>query len=202
MKKLNVLAALLLVLGVAGNVSAAGNAAAGKTRSALCAGCHGADGNSAAPNFPKLAGLDADYIAKQLADFKSGARKDPIMSGMAAGLTNRDMADLGAFFAAQPRSAGTANLSADGRKLAETLYRGGSPKMGIAACMSCHGPAGAGIPPRFPAVSGQHATYTAKQLTDFKTGARSNDGGIMTPIAFRLSEAEIKALSEYMAGLH
>lgn len=202
MNKLISLAALLAFLGVAGNVLAAGNAAAGKAKSAMCAACHGADGNSAAPNFPKLAGQDAGYIAKQLADFKSGARKDPIMSGMAAGLSARDMDNLGAYFASQPRSVGMANLGADSRKLAETLYRGGNPKLGIAACMSCHGPAGSGIPPRFPAVSGQHATYTAKQLNDFKSGTRSNDGHIMTPIAFLLSETDIKALSEYMAGLH
>lgn len=202
MNKLISLAALLAFVGVAGNALAAGNAAAGKAKSAMCAACHGVDGNSAAPNFPKLAGQDAGYIAKQLADFKSGARKDPIMSGMAAGLSSRDMDNLGAYFASQPRSIGVANLSADSRKLAETLYRGGNSKLGIPACMSCHGPAGAGIPPRFPAVSGQHATYTAKQLSDFKAGNRHNDGNVMTPIAFLLSETEIKALSEYMAGLH
>jgi cytochrome c553 len=112
------------------------------------------------------------------------------------------MDDLGAYFASQKRSAGTASLSPDSVKVAENLYRGGNTKMGIAACMSCHGPAGTGIPPRFPAVSGQHATYTQKQLNDFKSGARNNDGNIMTPIAFKLSEAEIRAVSEYMAGLH
>lgn len=202
MKKLISLAALLALMGAAGTAMAAGNAAAGKARSAVCAGCHGVDGNSAAPNFPKLAGLDAQYIAKQLADFKSGARKDPIMSGMAAALSKKDMSDLGAYYAGQKRNPGVANLTDDTRKVAEILYRGGNTKFGIPACMSCHGPAGAGISPNYPAVSGQQATYTAKQLTDFKSGARSNDGHIMTQIAFLLSESEIKAVSEYMAGLH
>lgn len=202
MKKLISLAALITLVGAAGNAQAAGNAAAGKARSVTCAGCHGADGNSAAPNFPKLAGLDAAYIAKQLADFKSGARKDPIMSDMAAPLSKKDMENLGAYFAGQKRRPATGNLNAESLKVAEGLYRGGDTKMGIPACMSCHGPAGAGIPIRFPAVGGQHATYTAKALNDFKSGARTNDGGIMTPIAFRMSEAQIKAVAEYMTSLH
>lgn len=202
MKKLISLVALLAFAGVAGTSMAAGNAAAGKTRSAVCAGCHGVDGNSAAPNFPKLAGQDAQYIVKQLADFKSGARKDPIMSGMAAPLSKKDMDDLGAYFASQKRTPGVANLNDDSRKVAEILYRGGNTKLGIPACMSCHGPSGAGIGPNYPAVGGQHATYTAKQLTDFKSGARSNDGHVMTQIAFLLSDSEIKAIAEYMAGLH
>ena len=202
MKKLISLVMLMAFVGATGNVGAAGNAAAGKNKSAMCAGCHGADGNSAAPNFPKLAGQDAQYTAKQLADFKSGARKDPVMAGMAAGLSKKDMDDLGAYYVSQKRSTGTTSASAAALKKAERLYRGGDAKNGIAACMSCHGPAGAGIPPRFPAVSGQHAAYSQKQLLDFKTGTRSNDSEIMTRTAFRLSEAEIKAVSEYMASLH
>ena len=202
MKKLISLVALMAFAGAAGSVGAAGNAAAGKGKSAVCAGCHGVDGNSPAPNFPKLAGLDAQHTAKQLADFKSGARKDPIMAGMAAGLSKKDMDDLGAYYASQKRSTSKPSASADALKKAERLYRGGDAKNGIAACMSCHGPAGAGIPPRFPAVSGQHAAYSQKQLMAFKAGTRSNDGEVMTSIAFRLSEADIKAVSEYMAGLH
>ena len=202
MKKLISLAVLMAFAGAAGSVTAAGNAAAGKNKSAVCAGCHGVDGNSAAPNFPKLAGLDAQYTAKQLADFKSGARKDPVMAGMAAALSRKDMDDIGAYYASQKRSTGTSSASADALKKAERLYRGGDAKNGIPACMSCHGPAGAGIPPRFPAVSGQHAAYSQKQLLDFKSGTRSNDSEIMTSTAFRLSEAEIKAISEYMVSLH
>ena len=202
MKKLVSLATACVLVAAAGNAFAAGSAAAGKAKSATCAACHGVDGNSAAPNFPKLAGLDAGYIVKQLSEFKAGTRKDPMMSGMAMPLSKKDMENLGAYFASQKRAPGAANLDDNGRKLAETLYRGGSPKMGIPACMGCHGPAGAGIPVQFPAVGGQHATYTAKQLTDFKAGNRTNDGGIMGPVAFKMSEAEIKAVSEYMAGLH
>jgi len=202
MKKLISLVVLMAFAGAAGSVGAAGNAAAGKNKSAVCAGCHGVDGNSAAPNFPKIAGQDGQYIAKQLADFKSGARKDPTMIGMVAGLSKKDMDDLGAYFASQKRSTGTTSASAADLKKAERLYRGGDAKNGIPACMSCHGPAGVGIPPRFPAVSGQHAAYSQKQLLDFKTGARNNDSEVMTRTAFRLSEAEIKAVSEYMAALH
>jgi len=201
MKKLISLVVLMAFAGAAGSVGAAGNAAAGKNKSAVCAGCHGVDGNSAAPNFPKLAGQDGQYIAKQLADFKSGARKDPTMIGMVAGLSKKDMDDLGAYFASQKRSTGTTSASAADLKKAERLYRGGDAKNGIPACMSCHGPAGVGIPPRFPAVSGQHAAYSQKQLLDFKTGTRNNDSEVMTRTAFRLSEAEIKAVSEYMAAL-
>lgn len=202
MKKLISLAMLLACTGMTATAIAAGNSAAGKGKSAVCAGCHGVDGNSVAPNFPKLAGQDAQYLSKQLADFKSGVRKDPIMSGQVANLSKKDMDDLGAYYAAQKIVPGVANGDAQTLKKAERLYRGGEAKSGISACMSCHGPSGHGIPPRFPAVSGQHATYTQKQLMDFKNGTRSNDSEIMTRIAFRMSEAEIKAVSEYMAGLH
>lgn len=202
MKNLITLAALVAFVGASGSALAAGNAAAGKARSALCVGCHGVDGNSAAPNFPKLASQDAAYIAKQLADYKSGARKDPIMAGMAAGLSKKDMEDLGAYYAIQKRTKGLASGNAETLKRGERLYRGGNAKFGVSACMSCHGPSGAGIPPRFPAVGGQHAAYSQKQLTDFKSGARNNDSEVMTQIAFRMSEAEIKAVSQYMAGLH
>ena len=196
------LALLVALAGMAGTVAAAGNVAAGKNKSATCVACHGADGNSAAPNFPKIAGQDAHYLSKQLADFKSGARKDPLMMGMVAGLSKKDMDDLAAYYASQKQSTGVASGDPASLKKAERLYRGGDAKAGISACMSCHGPSGHGIPPRFPAVSGQHATYTQKQLMDFKNGTRNNDSETMTRIAFRMSEADIKAISEYMAGLH
>ena len=201
MKTLISLAVLMAFAAAAGNVAAA-NVAAGKAKSAVCAGCHGVDGNSAVPNFPKLAGQDARYLAKQLAEFKSGGRKDPTMAGMVAGLSQKDMQNLGAYYASQKVNPGIASGDAVTLKKAERLYRGGDAKNGISACMSCHGPSGHGIPPRFPAVSGQHAAYTQKQLLDFKAGTRSNDSEVMTRIAFRMSAAEIKAVSEYMAGLH
>lgn len=202
MKKWVALIALVGFGATGAQALAAGNAAAGKAKTATCVACHGVDGNSAAPNFPKLAGLDAGYIAKQLADFKSGARKDPTMTAMVAALSKKDMEDIGAYYANQKRSPGVAAADPDTIEKAKLLYRGGSPRMEIPACMGCHGPAGAGIPSRFPAVSGQHAAYSQKQLLDFKSGARSNDGNVMGPIAFKLSEAEIKAVAEYMAGLH
>jgi len=180
---------------------AAGNAAAGKTKVAACAACHGGDGNSANPQWPKLAGQPEAYIVKQLQDFKSGARKDPLMSSQVAALSQADMRDIGAFFESQKPQAGAA-AGAALAKQGERLYRGGNAKFGVSACMSCHGPSGHGIPPRFPRVSGQHAAYTTKQMLDFKAGTRTNDGDIMTRIAFRMSEAEIRAVSEYMAGLH
>lgn len=202
MRKLCVAVLAVFSLALTHTAVAAGNAAAGKTKSATCAGCHGPDGNSANPLWPKLAGQDAQYLAKQLQDFKTGKRKDPMMAPFAMGLSGQDMADVAAYFAGQKTSPGTAQADAETVKLGEHLYRGGNAKSGVSACMSCHGPSGHGIPPRFPRVSGQQAAYTEKQMLAFKTSQRSNDNEIMTRIAFRMSEAEIKAVSQYMAGLH
>ena len=200
---LSVTASVCLVLILAAPVHAAGgNVAAGQSKAGVCAGCHGPDGNGGAdPTWPKLAGQTPEYIVKQLADFKSGARKDPVMSGMAGPLSPTDMKDLGAYYAslkAKPGAARNAQLAKQGEK----IYRGGNAKMGVSACMSCHGPSGHGIPPRFPKISGQSAPYAQKQLLAFKAGTRTNDGETMTRMAFRMSEQEIKAVSEYMAGLH
>lgn len=179
-----------------------GNVAAGKAKTAACVACHGVDGNGGAdPAWPKLAGQSSEYLVKQLNDFKTGARKNPVMNGMAAALSPKDMQNIGAYYAAQaikPGAAGSKELAQQG----ERIYRGGNAKMGVSACMSCHGPSGHGIPPRFPRVSAQTAAYTERQLLDFKSNRRSNDDGIMTRISFRMSESEIKAVSEYMAGLH
>jgi cytochrome c553 len=183
----------------AGSVMAAGSVAKGEKLAGRCVGCHGVGGNSTNPEWPKLAGQNAGYIAKQLADFKSGARKNPLMSGQAAGLSSAQMADLGAYYAAQKVTVGAKNEAL--AKQGQNLYRGGNSKTGVAACMACHGPAGAGIPPRYPSVSGQHAKYTAAQLRAFKRGARSNDNQIMSQIAFRMSHAEINAVAAYMEGL-
>lgn len=182
--------------------AASGSPARGQAKAAACAACHGADGNGGAdPAWPKLAGQDADYIAKQLADFKEGRRKDPVMTGLAAPLSAQDMKDIGAYYASLKPKPGAAR-SPELAKLGEKLYRGGNAKTGVAACMSCHGPSGHGIPPRFPRVSGQTVAYTEKQMLAFKSGARNNDGEIMRRIAFRMSEQEIKAVADYMAGLH
>lgn len=191
-----------LVFGVTGMVQAAGDAAAGKTKSVTCQACHGADGNSANPLWPKLAGQHAGYLAAQLADFKSGKRKDPTMSAMVAALGDADMQDLAAYFADQAITPGAANpdLVASGEK----LYRGGNSKSGVAACIGCHGPKGAGNPAaKFPSLSGQHADYVAKTLTDFRSGTRANDpNGMMRDIAAHMTDAEIKAVSSYVSGLH
>lgn len=179
---------------------AAGNAKAGASLSITCVGCHGAGGNSTNPMWPKLASQHEDYIAKQLADFKAGRRKDPMMSGMVATLTPKQMSDLGAYFASQKMTTVRATKPALAKK-GEQLYRGGNTKTGVAACVACHGPTGKGVPPAYPAVSGQAMAYTKKQLLAFKNGSRKNDGGIMQAVATRMTTAEINAVAAYMEGL-
>ncbi|MEP7207490.1 MAG: c-type cytochrome [Casimicrobiaceae bacterium] len=173
----------------------------------VCAACHGADGNSVAPINPNLAGLPADYIARQLAHFKAGIRVNAIMQGMAASLSPEDMAALGAYYAQQqPKPGGgkDATLAQAGQK----LYRGGDAALGIPACAACHAPSGAGIPKNYPRLAGQHAEYTIAQLKAFKAGERGNDkegkdanGRIMGTIAARMSETQMRAAAEYTQGL-
>lgn len=190
-----------LAVGMTVQADAAGNAAAGKNKSMVCQACHGADGNGGAdPLWPKLAGQSQDYIVKQLKDFKSGARKDPIMIGMVAALSDVDMQDLAAFFSGFKQKPGTVKDAALAKQ-GEKLFRGGNLANGIAACMSCHGPTGSGVPPRFPRVAGQNQPYTTKQLLAFKSGARTNDAETMTRVVFKMTDQEIKAASEFMAGL-
>lgn len=167
---------------------------------AACAACHGADGNSVIPDNPKLAGQVPGYIASQMAMFKSGERENAIMAAQVANLTDEDMKALDDYFSTQTPQLGA--ISEEMLPLAdsgEKIYRGGQIELSISACMSCHGPNGDGIPIRFPRVSGQHMQYLETQLLAFKTGARVND--IMNPIAFRLSEQQIKALAAYMHAL-
>jgi len=181
---------------------AAGDPVAGKAKSASCAACHGADGNSVNPLWPKLAGQHASYIMKELHDFKSGARKNSTMSPMAAPLSDDDIANLAAYFSQQTMSIGKADKSlvAEGEK----IYRGGNSATGVAACMACHGPDGAGNPAaKFPRLGGQHAKYVVKQLEAFRSGARSNDAGqMMRNIASKMTDHEIKAVASYIQGLH
>ena len=150
----------------------------------------------------KLAGQNAAYIAKQLADYKSGARKNEIMSGMAAPLTDQDIQNLAAYFASQKLQVGAANKGS--LALGQKLYRGGDASRSLAACMSCHGPDGAGnSPAKFPRIGGQQADYTLAQLQHFRDGTRTNDpNGMMRDTAGRMTAEEIKAVSEYMAGLY
>lgn len=191
-----------LVLLLAAPVQAAGNAAAGEKKSAACMGCHGPKGNSLNPVWPKLAGQGAGYLVKQMADFKSGARKDPIMAGQAAGLSSQDIADLAAYFSAQKISAASTDKSK--LTLGQNIYRGGNKEKGVAACSACHGPTGAGNPAaKFPALGSQQPAYAVKAMKDFRTGARSNDDGkMMRDIAGRMSDKEIEAVASYIAGLH
>jgi cytochrome c553 len=177
----------------------AGDVAAGKTKAATCAACHGADGNSLIPMYPSLAGQSANYIAKQLADFKSGDRKDPVMAGMVAALTPADMNDLAAYFAVQSTNAGTGESNETGHK----LYIGGDATKEVAACVACHGVAGKGMKQAgFPSITGQSKDYLKKQLASFRDGSRSNDNsGIMRNIAIKLSDADIEAVAQYITSL-
>ncbi len=200
--KLFVAAALSVSAAFTATTAVAADAAAGKAKSAMCASCHGADGNSFNPDWPKLAGQHAGYIAKQLADFKAGTdRSNALMAGMVAGLTPEDMDNLGAYFSSQTLTMGEADPALV--ELGEAIYRGGNKTSGVAACMACHGPNGAGNPQaNFPALHGQHAKYTATQLKDFRAGNRKNDAGaMMRNIAAKMTDKEIEAVASYIQGL-
>jgi len=182
---------------------AAGDAAAGATKSVTCAACHGMDGNSVNPEWPSIAGQNEAYIVKTLNSFRNGTRTNLLMSAQAAAISEQDIADLAAYFAAQKPARRTAdpNLAEAG----ELLYRGGSQEAQISACIACHGPTGRGNgPAAYPAVAGQYAVYTAKQLTDYQNGTRTSDGDaqIMRNITARLSKDEINAVAAYMQGLN
>ena len=195
--------AALVMFGAVSTVHAAADAAAGKAKvDAMCASCHGATGSATtAPTYPKLAGQHASYIAKQLADFKSGTRKDPIMMGMSMGLSEEDMANVAAYFSSQDTSIGSADAEAvaTGKK----IYEAGDKSKGLAACMACHGPSGAGNPgAKFPALSGQNVDYTVKTLKDFRTETRDNDPGkMMRDVAAKMSDKDIAAVAAYINAL-
>lgn len=178
--------------------SSKGQAIAGK----VCAACHGFDGNSFLPVNPSLAGQHEEYLLKQLTEFKSGIRSNPVMAGMVANLSADDMRNLAAYYSSQtPKQMGARDkdLVAQGRK----LYRGGNPSNGIAACAGCHSPNGAGIPAQYPRLASQHADYVTAQLKAFRTGDRANDPNqMMRATAVKLTDKEIAALAEYISGLH
>jgi len=182
---------------------AAGDAEAGKAKSAVCAACHGANGVSSLPVNPNLAGQVPGYIAGQLKAFKSGERKNAIMASQVINLSEEDMNDLDAFYASMPPSK-EVSLTEEAAELAvagEAIYRGGYAERGISACKACHGPKGSGIAKHYPRVSGQHMEYLEQSLLAFKKGERNGYNGIMHSISFGLSEQQIKELSAYMAGL-
>lgn len=195
------LISLLVSIGITGVAHAAGDAAAGKGKTAVCAACHGADGNSVVANFPKLAGQHESYLIKQMNDIKSGSRAVPEMTGLLDAMNEQDIADIAAYFAKQNGTVGHAakDLVEQGQK----IYRGGIASKGVAACTACHSPTGQGNPQAgFPALGGQHAAYTEGQLGKFREGARNNDPqGMMQDIAAKLSDDEIQAVSSYIQGL-
>jgi cytochrome c553 len=199
MKKLAI--CLMLSLGLVVTAQA-GDAGAGKKISGACAACHGKDGNSAAPSFPKIAGLGEAYIAKQLKDFKSGARDNAIMAGQVAALNDKQMGDLAAYFAGNKRTVGYA--AKDKVALGEKTYRAGNKSTGVPACMACHSMDGSGMASAgFPALGGQHGAYIKAQLVLFQEGKRTNDASdVMRDIASRMSNKEVDAVSAYIQGLH
>ncbi|WP_248804188.1 c-type cytochrome [Pseudomonas sp. MWU13-2100] len=194
---------LLLTLGITGLAQAAGDAKAGQAKAAVCGACHGPDGNSMAPNFPKLAGQGERYLTKQMQDIKSGKRTVLEMTGLLTNLSDQDLSDIAAYFSSQQGSVGAADpkVVAHG----EELFRGGKLDQGMPSCIGCHSPNGAGnAAAGFPHLGGQHAQYVAKQLTDFREGNRTNDGDtkIMQSIAAKMSNKDIEAVSSYVQGLH
>lgn len=167
----------------------------------VCAGCHGADGNSGTPANPSLAGQGADYLNKQLSNFKSGERKSAVMSGMVASLSPADMKNLAAFFSEKQAKPGTSK-DKDKALLGQKIYRGGVQGSGVPACASCHGASGQGIPVQFPRLAGQHAGYTLDQLNKFRTGERANDAAkMMRVIASKMTPQEMEAAAQYIQGL-
>ncbi len=205
---------------------AAGDAKAGQAKAAVCGACHGADGNSAVGNFPKLAGQGERYLVKQILDIKAwDAETNPTkkastgravieMTGILSALSAQDIADIAAYFSSQNTQLSgsqkvevqvNSGLKVDALELGAKTYRTGNLTNGVAACTACHGPEGKGNGPAgFPRLSGQHPEYIEKQLINFRAGNRTNDGDTspMRTIADKLSDAEIKALANYIAGLN
>lgn len=203
----------LLALGllVAVPAAMAADATAGKALTTACAACHGADGNSVMPTFPKLAGQGEKYLLKQLKDIKSGARSVPEMTGQLDKMTDANLADIAAYFASSKMTLAGSKDDKELLELGAKIYRAGNKDVGVPACIGCHSPTGVGnAPAGFPHLGGQHADYIAKQLKDFRAGAeytdkgRHNDGDIkiMRSGVARMSDREIEAVANYIAGLH
>jgi cytochrome c553 len=165
----------------------------------VCAACHTNDGSRGSPANPILQGQHPEYLVKQLTEFKSGKRNNPVMKGFASTLSEEDMKNVAAFYAGKQAKPGFAK-NKDLVALGENIYRGGIPEKQVPACAGCHSPNGAGIPAQFPRLSGQHADYVEAQMTAFRAGTRAN-GPMMMTIAAKMSDKEIKAVSDYVAGL-
>jgi len=180
-----------------------GSIEAGKAKAITCTACHGTEGNSTIPTWPNIAGQSAGYIVTQLNAFKSSSRTDPLMAPQAMMLSDEDMRNVAVYFESLPAAAMAVANPATVSK-GEALYRGGDADSGTPACLACHGPSGRGNPAaNYPALQGQHATYTAKQLNDYASGGRTSDGKtrIMRDISSRLSTDDIAALASYVQGL-
>lgn len=196
---------LVAVIGWSASASAAGSVEAGQAKSATCMACHGADGNSPNPEWPNLAGQHASYFEQQIQAFKSGNRKNDLMTPMAMILSDEDVADLAAYFAAQKIRGGEAEPSKV--TLGEQVYRAGKVDAGVMACAGCHGPTGRGNPlAAYPSIQGQHATYVAAQLKAYRAGARYDDPTpvhyqMMRGVAMGLTNEEIEAVASYVQGL-
>ena len=183
--------------------SSAVDAEAGRAKAQVCAACHGVDGNSVNPTWPILAGQHKGYLEKQLRDYREGRRRNEQMQAMAAPLSDEDITDLAAYFSqSSPKSAATSQETL--ARLGEKIYRYGKPGSNVPSCMGCHGPAGKGNPlAGYPSLYGQHSAYTEAQLKQLATGERDNDdNALMRTIAGRMTFAEIRAVSEYIMGLH
>lgn len=174
--------------------------AKGQATAQVCAACHAADGTRGIPTNPILQGQHPEYLVKQLTEFKAGKRQNPIMQGMAASLSEEDMRNVAAFYASKQAAPGAAT-DKDLVQLGEKIYRGGIAERNIPACAGCHSPTGAGIPAQYPRLSGQHTEYTVAQLNAFRAGARANSAQ-MVGVAAKMNDREIKAVSDYIAGLH
>lgn len=194
-------AIILAVSGLLGSPVGAADIEAGKAKSAVCAACHGVDGNSSNAAWPSLAGQHASYIVKQLEDFKAGRRVNASMTGMAAILSDEDMKNIAAYYASQKPKA----VPFDVNEVAtgESIYRGGITETHVAACMGCHSPTGAGNgPAAWPSLRGQHPEYLVTQLQQFKHGLRANDPGkMMRNVVVRMSDEEMKSVAAYIAGI-
>ena len=181
-----------------------GDAKAGEAKAAVCGACHGADGNSAVATYPKLAGQNESYIVRQLAQFKSGKRMNPIMMPFASTLSEQDMHDVGAYFAGKQATPGQTDDAYV--KRGQQLFRAGDEKLGVPACMACHGPSGRGMAgAAYPQLSGQWADYVAAKLNEWRSGTTWGDDDhakVMPTIAKRLSDDDIAALASYAQGLH
>lgn len=201
MKGLSAAIIMTLALGFSSAAMAEGSADAGKAKSAVCAACHGPDGNSVNPEWPSLAGQHPGYIVSQLQNYQAGNRQNVLMSPQAAALSEQDMADLAAFYSAQTNTPKEADPDLLSR--GQQLYRGGDPDRGITACIACHGPKGQGNPlAGYPAIASQHSTYLATQLRLYASGERKSDANqMMRNIARQMTEKDIVAVSSFMQGL-